>query len=127
MRSPALALAGLVWLRYCRQLTACAAVWLALAAVAQLVPVGLWAAGPADGPVLPAHFVFFVLSLVPVFAVVACAFSYVFDAQLDARESAYPARSFALPVATPALVFWPMFQGAAVGAGVWVAWAVALL
>src|SRR5262245_32501178 len=127
MRSPALALTGLVWLRYRWGLAVCAAVWLALAAVALLVPRSVWAAGPEDGPLLPVHFVFGIGTFPLVLTYVVCAFSYLDAAPLEARESAFPVRMFTLPVPTAALVFWPMLQAAAAVALLWVAWVGAVL
>ena len=47
-------------------------------------------------------------------------FSYGFAGDLAGRQSIYPTRMFALPVATKALVGWPMLCGGAVMATLWV-------
>ena len=127
MHSPALALTGQVWRRHRRGLALCAAVWLVLAVVARLVPPDTWLPGPEDGPLLAVHFLFLIGSLVPVLIYVVYAFSYTIEAQFEARETAFPRRTFTLPVTTPALVAWPMLQAVAVVALVWVAWAGAAL
>src|SRR5437764_686484 len=47
------------------------------------------------------------------------AFSYGDKADVLARESGYPPRSFTLPLPTTALVGWPMALGALTLAGFW--------
>jgi hypothetical protein len=122
MRSPALALTGQVWRRYRVGLAICAAVWLALSAVALAAPQVAWLPGPEDGPLRPAHFVFLFVSFMPVLAFVICAFAYNRDGPLEERESAFPRWTFTLPVRTSALVAWPMLQATAATAVAWVAW-----
>src|SRR6478672_3697057 len=127
MRSPALALMGQVWWRYRWGLAACAAAWLMFAALGLLLPRGTWSpASPGDDPLRPVAWVVLV-SFVPAFIHVLYAFSYLDEAQLEAREAGFPARNFILPVMTRTLVAWPMLQAAAVAAVTWVAWAGAVL
>ena len=49
-------------------------------------------------------------------------FAYGFEARLEVPDSGFPARLFLLPVRTTMLVGWPMLQGVAVAAGLWLAW-----
>ncbi len=127
MRSPALALTGTVWRRYRWGLAACAAVWLVLAALGQLLPRGAWAPAAADDPIPPLLIVV-IGSFAPVLIFVFYAFSWItVEAQLEARESGFPARTFTLPVSTAALVVWPMLQGTAAVAFTWIAWVGAVL
>jgi hypothetical protein len=59
------------------------------------------------------------LPLMCVAPVCMAAFSYGDKADVLARESGYPRRSFTLPLSTGALVGWPMALGAATVAGLW--------
>lgn len=117
MRSPILALTGLAWRRHRWPLLACVPVWLTYALLARLLApgqeVGLMTAfvGVTVAPVMAV-----------VLAVVACIFAFVGNAAIEARESAYPAGLFTLPVATRTLVFWPMLQGSVAVAAVTSAW-----
>jgi hypothetical protein len=57
-------------------------------------------------------------------AYLAAVFAHGFEAALEAGQSGFPARTFALPVRTMALVGWPMLQGAgtaALAAALWTA------
>jgi len=47
-------------------------------------------------------------------------FTYGLSGDLAARQSMYPARVFALPLSTAALVNWPMLYGVAAMVGLWV-------
>src|SRR5205814_1363876 len=46
-------------------------------------------------------------------------FSYGFEADVNARESSFPAGMLRLPVSTGALAGWPMVYGAAAGILLW--------
>jgi hypothetical protein len=127
MHSPALALTGQVWLRHRLGLSICAGVWLAVAVTAQLTPQMAWGPGPEDGALRPVHFLFLFGSFMPVIAFVICAFVFNRDGPLEATDSAFPHWTFVLPVRTPTLVAWPMLQAAAMTAGVWLAWDIAVL
>lgn len=127
MSSPALALTGQVWRRHRLGLTICAGVWLVMVALAFVVPPAVSHAGPEDGPLLAAHFIFLIGSFVPVISYVICAFVYNRDGPLEDRESAFPKWTFRLPVRTASLVAWPMLQATAVTTAVWVAWNVTVL
>src|SRR5579871_4730414 len=122
MRSPALALMSQVWLRYRLGLTVCCAIWLVLAAVAQIVPRAAWLPGPEDGPLVPVHFVFLVFSFLPVIAFVVCAFAYNRDGPLEGRETAFPTWTFTRPVRTSTLVAWLMLQAVVAVAATGLVW-----
>ena len=124
MRSPALTLAWSVWQRYRWGLAICAAVWLVLAALGLFLPRGAWAPATAgDEPIGPVAIVI-IGSFVPTIVFVFYAFSWItVEAQLEARETGFPTRTFTLPVSTATLVAWPMLQGTAAVALTWVAWA----
>jgi len=117
-----LALTGQVWRRHRLGLAICGAVWLAMVAVALIVPPSQWQAGSQDGPVLPAHFIFLIGSCIPVMAFVICSFAYNGDVPLEAMESAFPRWTFVLPARTWTLVGWPMLQAVGVTVGAWIGW-----
>jgi hypothetical protein len=82
--------------------------------------VGAQVLGVAVLPLANAYLLLFVLVVYP-------GGTSSSGADLAARGSGFPARKFALPVPTAALVFWPMFYGM-LGAGLlWVALATLLL
>lgn len=128
MSSAAWALARSVWWPYRRGLAVCAAVWLVLAALGLLMPRGAWGpAAPENAPIAPVATVVVGLFLLA-FPFMLYAFSAIpIEAPIDARDTAFPTRTFTLPVATAILVAVPMFQGATAAAAVWVAWAGAVL
>jgi hypothetical protein len=127
MNSPALALTGQVWRRHRLGLSICAGVWLVMVALAMVVPPAASHAGPEDGPLLAAHFIFLIGSFVPMISYVICVFVYNRDGPLEDRESAFPKWTFRLPVRTSSLVAWPMLQATAVTSAVWGAWNVTVL
>jgi hypothetical protein len=84
--------------------------------------VGGFAAYTAAAAPVPqmamASTIWFVMALSYVIGV----FAYGFEARLEAAESGFPARHFALPAPTWLLVGWPMVQGMLAAVTMWVAW-----
>ncbi len=127
MRSPALALTWQVWWRYRWGLLACAAACLVLGALGSLLPPGSWApALPAGEPLLQV-IVVVIGACAATLLFVVYTFSGLAEAQLEATEAGFAPRQFLLPVSTPALVFWPMAQGAVASAAAWLVCAGAVL
>ena len=62
-----------------------------------------------------------VVPLTATFTYFLAVFSFGLDGDLAARQSIFPARMFALPVPTAALVGWPMLYGTAAMAILWLA------
>lgn len=116
MRSPALAIAWEFRRRHLWVLIAMAGYLLALAAMKLLIlgPMEPIRLDPPDGRaavvIAPLSWTFFYLLAV---------FSFGLSGDLAARQSMYPARMFALPVRTRALVGWPMLYGTGAVAILW--------
>src|SRR3989442_12003951 len=116
MRSPALAIGWEFRRRHLWALIAMAGYLLALAAIKLLLlgpmePVRL---DPPDGRAAVV-----IAPLTATYFYLLAAFSFGFAGDLGARPSIYPARMFALPVRTAALVGWPMLYGTAAVAILW--------
>jgi hypothetical protein len=118
MSGPVWALSWQVWWRHRRGLTA------ALCFVIGFC--GLCAALPAEERT-PKFGILGSVLFLAVLVYLAAVFCFGFDCQVEARESAFPARSFTLPVRTRVLVGCPMLQGAALFASLSTAWAVFVL
>src|SRR6266516_3503996 len=122
MRSPALAIGWEFRRRHLWALIAMAGYLLALAAVKLLFlgpmePVRL---DPPDGRAAVV-----ILPMTETYFNLLAAFSFGLAGDLGARASIYPARMFALPVRTAALVGWPMLYGTAAVAILWLVTALA--
>jgi hypothetical protein len=114
MHSPTLALSWQLWGRHRRALAAFLLYLIGTAVVFNALPAGTvedWHGGLLS--------IQFVLGLIYVAAI----FAYGFESRLEAPESGFPARLFTLPVRTSMLVGWPMLQGMAAVALLWLAWA----
>jgi hypothetical protein len=72
-----------------------------------------------DGILAPEIIVQLTVPLWCVFALLIAVFSYGDQGDILARESAYPRRSFTLPLPTTALVGWPMALGGATIGSLW--------
>jgi hypothetical protein len=103
MRSPALALAWLLWRRHHVGLVVLAVLWVALPLLDHL----LIAAGVSPKPALG----WTVLPFLFTWVYVVTVFSFAPDANLALPASGYPAHLFRLPVSTRSLVLWPMLFG----------------
>jgi hypothetical protein len=114
MHSPTLALAWQLWGRHRLGLAAVLLYLLATAVVFNALPAGTLE--DRHGALMSIQFV---IALIYVAAV----FAYGFESRLEARESGFPTRLFTLPVRTGVLVGWPMLQGMAAVALLWLAWA----
>jgi hypothetical protein len=114
MHSPTLALAWQLWGRHRWGLAAVLLFLVATAVTFNALPAETLES--RHGALLSIQFV---VALIYVGAV----FAYGFESQLESRESTFPARMFTLPVRTAALVAWPMLQGMAAVALLWLAWA----
>src|SRR2546427_1358128 len=116
MRSPGLAIGWEFRRRHLWALIAMAGYLLALAAIKLLFlgpmePVRL---DPPDGRAAVV-----ITPLTATYFYLLAAFSFGLAGDLGARPSIYPARMFALPVRTAALVGWPMLYGTAAVAILW--------
>src|SRR5437870_6620291 len=116
MRSPALAIGWEFRRRHLWALIAMAGYLLALAAIKLLFlgPMELIRLDPPDGRVAVV-----MTPLTATYFYLLAAFSFGLAGDLGARPSIYPARMFALPVRTAALVGWPMLYGTAAVAILW--------
>ncbi len=114
MHSPTLALAWQVWGRHRRGLAAVLLYLVATAVVFNALP---------NGTLETRHGALMSIQFVIALIYVAAAFAFGFETQLETRESGFPARLFTLPVRTSVLVGWPMLQGTATVALLWLAWA----
>jgi hypothetical protein len=113
MHSPAAALAWELWGRHRWGLSAVLFYLLAFAVVINVLPAG---------DVNPQHALLGSIQFVFALVYVTAVFAYGFESRLEARESGFPARLFTLPVRTSVLVGWPMLQGVAAVALLWLAW-----
>src|SRR2546430_5739299 len=116
MRSPALAMGWEFRRRHLWSLMARACYLLALASIKHrfLGPMEPIRLDPPDGR---AAVVITPLTATYFYLLAACSFGLAGD--LGARPSIYPARMFALPLRTAALVGWPMLYGSAAVAILW--------
>src|SRR5213080_2281097 len=116
MRSPALAMGWEFRRRYLWALIAMAGYLLALAAIKLLFlgPMEPIRLDPPDGRAAVV-----ITPLTATYVYLLAAFSFGLAGDLGARPSIYPARMFALPVRTAALVGWPMLYGTAAVAILW--------
>ncbi len=116
MRSPALAMGWEFRRRHLWALIAMAGYLLALAAIKLLFlgPMEPIRLDPPDGRAAVV-----ITPLTATYVYLLAAFSFGLAGDLGARPSIYPARMFALPVRTAALVGWPMLYGAAAVAILW--------
>jgi len=116
MRSPALAIGWEFRRRHLWALIAMAGYLLALAAI-KLLFVGPMEPIRLDPPDGRAAVV--ITPLTATYFYLLAAFSFGLAGDLAARPSIYPARMFALPLRTAALVGWPMLYGTAAVAILW--------
>src|SRR6266581_38212 len=116
MRSPALAVGWEFRRRHLWALIAMAGYLLALAAIKLLFlgPMEPIRLDPPDGRAAVV-----ITPLTATYVYLLAAFSFGLAGDLAARPSIYPARMFALPVRTAALVGWPMLYGTAAVAILW--------
>src|SRR5256886_8056459 len=116
MRAPALAIGWEFRRRHLWALIAMAGYLLALAAIKLLFlgPMEPIRLDPPDGRVAVV-----MTPLTATYFYLLAAFSFGLAGDLGARPSIYPARMFALPVRTAALVGWPMLYGTAAVAILW--------
>ncbi len=116
MRAPALALGWEFRRRHLWALIAMAGYLLALAAIKLLFlgPMEPIRLDPPDGRAAVV-----MTPLTATYFYLLAAFSFGLAGDLGARPSIYPARMFALPVRTAALVGWPMLYGTAAVAILW--------
>src|SRR2546425_1160708 len=116
MRSPALAIGWEFRRRHLWALIAMAGYLLALAAIKLLFlgPMEPIRLDPPDGTAAVV-----ITPLTATYFYLLAAFSFGLAGDLGARPSIYPARMFALPVRTAALVGWPMVYGTAAVAILW--------
>src|SRR6267378_4112999 len=116
MRSPALAIGWEFRRRHLWALIAMAGYLLALAAIKLLFlgPMEPIRLDPPDGKAAVV-----ITPLAATYFYLLAAFSFGLAGDLGARPSIYPARMFALPVRTAALVGWPMVYGTAAVAILW--------
>src|SRR2546423_6095894 len=116
MRAPALALGWEFRRRHLWALIAMAGYRLALAAIKPLFlgPMEPIRLDPPDGRAAVV-----MTPLTATYFYLLAAFSFGLAGDLGARPSIYPARMFALPVRTAALVGWPMLYGTAAVAILW--------
>src|SRR2546429_809151 len=116
MRSPALAMGWEFRRRHLWALIAMAGYLLALAAIKLLFlgPMEPIRLDPPDGRAAVV-----MTPLTATYFYLLAAFSFGLAGGLGARPSIYPARMFALPVRTAALVGWPMLYGTAAVAILW--------
>lgn len=116
MGSPALAIAWEFRQRHRWGLIALAGYLFALATIRLVIITP----GQAVNLDAPAHFaVVVVVPLTTTFMYFLAVFSFGLAGDVAARQSMYPARMFALPVPTTALVGWPMLYGTAAMASLW--------
>src|SRR5579864_7788990 len=113
MHSPAAALAWELWGRHRWGLAVVLLYLLGFAVVLNVLPSG--EVEPLYGLMGSVQFVFALIY-------VAAVFAYGFECRLEATRSGFPARLFTLPVRTSMLVGWPMLQGVAAVALLWLAW-----
>jgi hypothetical protein len=111
MHSAALALAWYVWTRHRRGLTVLAGYWLLLAVLAHALP----ASAVGSELVVP----LFVLPGIVAVVYLLGIFSFSMEARLEMPGSGFPARLWALPLPTRALVGWPMLWGTSAMALAW--------
>src|SRR5256885_5158650 len=116
MRSPALAMGWEFRRRHLWALIAMAGYLLALAALkllflGRMEPIRL---DPPDGRAAVV-----IMPLTATYFYLLAAFSFGLAGDLGARPSIYPARMFALPLRTAALVGWPMLYGTAAVTLLW--------
>ena len=116
MRRPALAIGWEFRRRHLWALIAMAGYLLALAAIKFLFlgPMEPIRLDPPDGRAAVV-----ITPLTATYVYLLAAFSFGLAGDLGARPSIYPARMFALPVRTAALVGWPMLYGTAAVAILW--------
>jgi hypothetical protein len=114
MHSPTLALTWQLWGRHRWGLAAVFGYCLTTAVVFNALPAG--SLEVRHGGLMSIQFV---IALIYVAAV----FAYGFESWLETRESGFPSRLFTLPVRTSVLMGWPMLQGMATVALLWLAWA----
>src|SRR5438874_1023590 len=116
MRSPALAIGWEFRRRHLWALIAMAGYLLALAAIKLLFlgPMEPIRLDPPDGRAAVV-----ITPLTATYFYLLAAFSFGLAGDLAARPSIYPARMFALPLRTAALVGWPMLYGTAAVAILW--------
>src|SRR2546428_742844 len=116
MHSPALAMGWEFRRRHLWALIAMAAYLLALAAIKLLFlgPMEPIRLDPPDG-----REAVVITPLTATYVYLLAAFSFGLAGDLGARPSIYPARMFALPLRTAALVGWPMVYGTAAVAILW--------
>ena len=116
MRSPALAIGWELRRRHLWALIAMAGYLLALTAIKLLFlgPMEPIRLDPPDGRAAVV-----ITPLTATYFYLLAAFSFGLAGDLAARPSIYPARMFALPVRTAALVGWPMLYGTAAVAILW--------
>src|SRR5438876_438716 len=116
MRSPALAMGWEFRRRHLWALIAMAGYLLALAAIKLLFlrPMEPIRLDPPDGRAAVV-----ITPLTATYFYLLAAFSFGLAGDLGARPSIYPARMFALPLRTAALVGWPMLYGTAAVAILW--------
>jgi hypothetical protein len=110
MHSPAAALAWEFWGRHRFGLAGVAVLLIGFAAYC--------AAAPVSRTFGFASSVWFAIGLCYVIGV----FAYGFEGGLESPASGFPARLFVLPVRTGVLVGWPMLQGTATAALLWLGW-----
>ena len=118
MRSPALAIAWEFRQRHRWGLIALAG-YLLVAGTIKLLILGPGQPVKLDTPNVLAGLVVVPFSVT--FMYFLAVFSFGLAGDLAARQSIYPARMFALPVTTAALVGWPMLHGTAAMASLWLA------
>lgn len=118
MRSPALAIAWELRQGHRFALIALAGYALVLGTIKLLIP-GPWEPIKLDTPNETAAVLIGPFSLI--FIYFLAVFSFGLAGDLAARRSMFPARMFTLPVATRALVGWPMLYGTAAMASLWLA------
>src|SRR2546422_2104143 len=116
MHSPALAMGWEFRRRHLWALIAMAGYLLALAAIKLLFlgPMEPIRLDPPDGRAAVV-----ITPLTATYFYLLAAFSFGLAGDLGARPSIYPARMFALPLRTAALVGWPMLYGTAAVAILW--------
>src|SRR3989441_2177658 len=116
MHSPALAMGWAFRRRHLWALIAMTGYLLALAAIRLLFlgPMEPIRLDPPDGRAAVV-----ITPLTATYVYLLAAFSFGLAGDLGARPSIYPARMFALPLRTAALVGWPMLYGTAAVAILW--------